>query len=141
MNPIRRNPLAIAVAALVYFMLGGVWFTLLKKPWLDGVGRTIDQLTLRASGVSPTVSYLVAIVTTIIIALTLDWAIQATGPQTAARGIKIAVLLWFGFIFTVIAAEYAFEIRSPETLAIVTFYPLTGMILMGAILGAWKKKA
>jgi Protein of unknown function (DUF1761) len=141
MNPIRRNPLAIAVAALVYFMLGGVWFTVLKQPWLDGIGRTIDQLTLRASGVSPTVSYLVAIVTTIIIALTLDWAIQATGPQTATRGIKIAALLWFGFIFTVIAAEYAFEIRSPETLAIVTGYPLTGMVLMGAILGAWKKKA
>jgi hypothetical protein len=141
MNPIRRNPLAIAVAALVYFMLGGVWFTVLKQPWLDGIGRTIDQLTLRASGVSPTVSYLVAIVTTIIIALTLDWAIQATGPQTATRGIKIAALLWFGFIFTVIAAEYAFEIRSPEALAIVTGYPLTGMILMGAILGAWKKKA
>jgi hypothetical protein len=141
MNPIRRNPLAIAVAALVYFMLGGVWFTVLKQQWLDGIGRTIDQLTLRASGVSPTVSYLVAIVTTIIIALTLDWAIQATGPQTATRGIKIAALLWFGFIFTVIAAEYAFEIRSPEALAIVTGYPLTGMILMGAILGAWKKKA
>jgi predicted neutral ceramidase superfamily lipid hydrolase len=141
MNPIRRNPLAIAVAALVYFMLGGVWFTLLKQPWLDGIGRTMDQLTLSQSGVSPVISYFVAIVTTIIIALTLDWAIQATGPQTAARGIQIALLLWFGFIFTVIAAEYAFELRSLRLLAIVTGYPLAGMILMGAILGAWKKKA
>ena len=31
MNPIRRNPLAIAVASLVYFMLGGLWFTVLKQ--------------------------------------------------------------------------------------------------------------
>jgi predicted neutral ceramidase superfamily lipid hydrolase len=140
MNPIRRNPLAIAVASIVYFMLGGVWFTFFKQSWLDGIGRTIDQLTQRQSGINPAISYFVAIVTTIIIALTLDWAIQATGPQTAVRGIKIAALLWFGFIFTVIAAEYAFEIRTPQTLAIVTGYPLTGMILMGAILGAWKKK-
>ena len=139
MNPIRRNPLAITVAALVYFMLGGVWFTILKQPWLDGIGRTMDQLT--QIGVNPAISYCVAIATTIIIVIALDALIQATGPQTPARGIKVAFFLWFGFIFTVIAAEYAFELRSPQTLAIVAGYPLAGMILAGAILGAWKKKA
>jgi hypothetical protein len=139
MNPIRRNPLAIAVASLVYFMLGGVWFTVLKQPWLDDIGRTMGQLT--QMGVSPAISYGAAIVTTIIIVIALDTVIQLTGQQTALRGIKVACFFWFAFIFTVITAEYAFELRSPETLAIVTGYPLTGMILAGAILGAWKKKA
>ena len=139
MNPVRRNPVAIAVASLVYFMLGGVWFTVLRQQWLDGIGRTMDQLT--QAGVSPIISYGAAIVTTIIIAIALDTVIQLTGPQTALRGIKVACFLWFAFIFTVITAEYAFELRSPQTLAIVTGYPLTGMILAGAILGAWKKKA
>jgi hypothetical protein len=138
MNPIRRNPLAIAVASLVYFMLGGVWFTVLKQPWLDGIGRTMDQLT--QAGVSPAISYGAAIVTTIIIAIALDTVIQLTGPQTPLRGVKVACFVWFGFIFTVIAAEYAFELRGPHTLLIVAGYPLTGMILAGAILGAWKKK-
>jgi hypothetical protein len=139
MNPVRRNPLAIAVASLVYFLLGGVWFTVLKQQWLDGIGRTMDQLT--QAGVSPAISYGIAIVTTIIIVIALDTVIQLTGPQTALRGIKVACFLWFAFIFTVITAEYAFELRSRQTLAIVTGYPLTGMILAGAILGAWKKKA
>jgi hypothetical protein len=139
MNPVRRNPLAIAVASLVYFMLGGVWFTVLKQPWLDGIGRTMEQLT--QIGVSPAISYCVAIATTIIIVIALDAIIQATGPQTPVRGAKVAFFLWFAFIFTVIAAEYAFELRSLGTLAIVAGYPLTGMLLAGAILGAWKKKA
>ena len=99
----------------------------------------MDQLT--QAGVSPAISYGVAIVTTIIIVIALDTVIQLTGPQTALRGIKVACFLWFAFIFTVITAEYAFELRSRQTLAIVTGYPLTGMILAGAILGAWKKKA
>jgi hypothetical protein len=99
----------------------------------------MDQLS--QIGVSPAVSYCIAIATTIIIVIALDTVIQLTGPQTPLRGVKVACFLWFGFIFTVIAAEYAFELRSPQTLAIVAGYPLTGMILAGAILGAWKKKA
>ena len=139
MNPVRRNPFAIAVATLVYFILGGLWFTVLKQPWLDGIGRTMDELT--QIGVSPAISYCIAIATTIIIVVALDTVIQLTGPQTPLRGVKVACFLWFGFIFTVITAEYAFELRSPQTLAIITGYPLTGMILAGAILGAWKKKS
>ena len=139
MNVAPRNPLAIAVASLLYFMLGGVWFTVLRDAWLLGVGRTMDELA--KTGVNPGISYGIAIATTIVIAIVLDWVIRATGPQNLARGIKIAVLIWFGFIFTVIAAEYAFEVRSLQGFAIVAGYPLTGMILMGAVLGAWKKKS
>jgi hypothetical protein len=43
-------------------------------------------------------------------------------------------------VFTTWSTEYAFEARSLTILAINTGYCLTGMLLMGAILGAWKKK-
>ena len=32
MNTVRHNWAAIAVATLVYFILGGIWFTVLKQP-------------------------------------------------------------------------------------------------------------
>ncbi len=139
MNPVRHNPAAIAIAAFLYFALGGVWFTVFQKAWLAGVGRTLQDL--QATGVSPIISYSIAIVTTLILAICLSWLIQATGPQTLTRGVTIALVAWFGFIFTTWAAEYAFEVRSLQAFAINTGYSLTGMIIMGAILGAWKKKA
>jgi Protein of unknown function (DUF1761) len=138
MNTVRHNWAAIAVATLVYFMLGGVWFTLLKNPWLAGVGRTVEEI--QATGVSPAVTYGSAVVTTFLIALFLSWVIQATGSQTLAGGLKVAAWTWLGVVFATWSTEYAFEARSLQALAINTGYCLTGMLLMGAILGGWKRR-
>ena len=139
MNSIRHNPLAIAVATILYFLLGGIWFTFYQKAWLAGVGRTMEEL--QATGISPAVTYGSAIATTLILAIFLSWIIQATGPQTAARGVAVAISTWFGVVFTTWSTEYAFEARSLHILAINTGYCLVGMIIMGAVLGGWKKKA
>jgi len=139
MFSVRHNWVAIAVAWLVYFVLGGLWFTVLKAPWLVGVGRTEAQIM--AVGVSSAVTYGSAALTTLVLAVFLSWVIQATGAPTAARGVKVAGLVWLGAIFTTWSTEYAFEARSLEGLAITTGYCLVGMVLMGAILGGWKKRA
>jgi hypothetical protein len=44
-------------------------------------------------------------------------------------------------VFTTWATEYAFEARSLSILAINTGYPLTGMLLMGLVLGGWRAKS
>ena len=138
MNTVRHNPLAIAVATLLYFLLGGVWFTVFQKAWLLGVGRTLEEL--QAMGISPAFTYGSAIVTTLILAIFLSWIIQASGPHTLARGIAVAISTWFGVVFTTWGTEYAFEARSLQIFCINTGYCLIGMIIMGAVLGAWKKK-
>jgi hypothetical protein len=120
-------------------MLGGVWFTVFKQAWLLGVGRTAEEL--QAANIAPVITYGSAILTTLILAIFLSWLIQATGPQTPVRGIAVAVATWFGVVFTTWATEYAFEARSLQIFFINTGYCLTGMIIMGAVLGAWKKKA
>jgi len=138
MNTVRHNWAAIAVATLVYFILGGIWFTVLKQPWLTGVGRTIDEIA--AAGVSPAITYGSAVLTTLLLAIFLSWVIQATGSQTVGGGLKVAAWTWFGVVFATWSTEYAFEARSLQILAINTGYCLTGMLLMGAILGAWRRR-
>ncbi len=135
---VKFHPLAIIVATLCYFGLGAVWFTLLKTPWEEGIGRTEEQIM--ASGVSPALAYIVALLLTLALALFLSWLIQKTGPQTAAHGVQVAVVLWFCTIFVTLATEYAFEGRGVKTLAIVAGYPLVGMVLMGAVLGGWSRR-
>jgi len=53
---------------------------------------------------------------------------------------KVAALLWLGCVMTTWATEYAFEVRTYKLFAINTFFWLFGMIIMGAIVGAWKKQ-
>jgi hypothetical protein len=139
MNSVRHYPLAIIVATLCYFGLGAVWFTIFRNAWLEGVGRTMEQL--QSSGVSPALAYGVALLLTLAIALFLSWLIQITGEATAARGIQLAIILWFCTIFAAFATEYAFEGRGVKILAINSGYCLVGMVLMGAVLGGWKKAA
>lgn len=138
MPAVRHNPAAIAVATLLYFFLGAAWFTTFMNPWLAGVGRTMAEL--KASSVPPWLSYVVALIMAVILATAISWIIQATGPQTAARGAKIAAALWLGFVFTTWATEYAFEARGIPILAINTGYPLVGMLIMGLVIGAWRAK-
>jgi hypothetical protein len=138
MNPVRHYPLAIIVATLCYFGLGAVWFTFFRSAWLEGIGRTMEQLQM--SGVSPALAYGIALTMTLALALFLSWLIQATGPLTLARGVQVAVILWFCTVFATFATEYAFEGRGVKILAITTGYCLVGMVLMGAVLGGWTRK-
>ena len=139
MNSVRHYPLAIIVATLCYFGLGAVWFTIFRNAWLEGIGKTMEQL--QASGVSPALAYMVALLLTLALALFLSWLIQATGELTVARGVQVAIILWFCTVFATFATEYVFEGRGVRILALVAGYPLAGMALMGAVLGGWTKKA
>ncbi len=138
MPTVRHNPASIAVATLLYFFLGAAWFTIFMNPWLAGIGRTMAEL--KASGVPPWLGYVVALIMAAILATSISWIIQATGPQTAVRGAKVGACLWLAFVFTTWATEYAFEARGISILAINTGYPLVGMVIMGLVIGGWKAK-
>ena len=82
---------------------------------------------------------MVALVCNFIMACVLSWLVIQTGEQTAMRGIGLGALLWMGLVGTSIGTEYVFESRSLQIFAITGGYPLVGLVLMGAIVGGWKK--
>jgi hypothetical protein len=138
-SSVRQNFWAIFVAAIACFLLEAGWYTTLQKPWLEGIGRT--EKDLMAAGVNPALQYGTAFVAAAVIAAALSRVIQLTGPQTALRGIKVAAIMWVGFVLTTWATEYVFEARTLKLLGINAGFWLLGMMLMGVIVGAWKKKA
>lgn len=139
MSKFRLNWVAILVAAIVSFLFEALWFSMFMKQWLEGIGRTEEWLH-SAAGYNPPVQFGTAILCSIIVAAVLTICIQASGEQTALRGVIVAVFLWFGFIATSWAKEYIFEVRTLQIYAINTVYALIDMIIIGAIVGAWKKK-
>ncbi len=136
---VRQNYWAILVAAIACFLFETGWYTLFLKPWLSGIGRTMQWL--EATGVNPLLQYGVALLASGVTSTTISRITQLTGPQTALRGIRIAVLLWAGIVLTTTTTEYVFEARPLSLYGINEGFWLLGMILMGAIVGGWKKKS
>jgi hypothetical protein len=79
------------------------------------------------------------LVANLVIAYGLGWVVIKTGEQTVVRGAIIGALLWVGLVGTTIGTAFIFEGRSFEGFVLTAGYPLVGMLLMGAIVGGWKK--
>ncbi len=135
---VRQNYVAILVAGIVCFLLEAGWYSFFNQEWLAGTGRTREWLM--SQGVNPAFQYGIAIVAAVGVAAALSHFVQSTGPQTALRGVTTAFWLWLGFVLTTWATEYAFELRPLSLFCINVGFWLLGMIVMGAIVGAWKAK-
>ena len=135
---VKQNYLAIVVAAIACFVFEAGWYSIFLQPWLNGTGRTMEWLV--GTGVNPAFQYAVALVAEAVVAASISCLIQNTGEQTAVRGIIVAAMLWFSFVLPVFCTEYVFEVRPWSLLGINAGFWLLGMMLMGAIVGAWKKK-
>ena len=136
---VRQNYLAILVAAIACFIFEATWYSFFLNTWLQGIGRS--QQWLHSSGMNLGVQCAVAMIAEAVIATAISCVTQLTGPQTMLRGIKAAAMLWLGFIATSLAVGYVFEVRPIQSYAVDAGFWLIGFVLMGAIVGSWKKKS
>jgi surface polysaccharide O-acyltransferase-like enzyme len=134
----KTNYVAVVVCAVVYWILGGVWFgALFSKPWMALEHITEEQ----AKSVNPVPLYVITFLLNILIAYVLSQIILWRNATTAARGAAVGTLLWIGIVGPITFTTYMYEMRPKELFAINQFYPLVGLIVMGTILGAWTKKS
>jgi hypothetical protein len=133
----KTNYAAVVVSAIAYWLLGAVWYgVMFSKPWMFYEHMTVEQ----ANSMNPVVAYIVSFVLNLLIALVLAHLIQWRSAFTAARGAAVGAILWIGILGPITFTTYMYEMRPKELFAINEFYPLAGLILMGAILGAWHRK-
>lgn len=134
----RLNYAAIVVSAIVYWLLGALWFgVIFATPWMALEGITMEQ----AMKINPTVPYIIVFIADIIMAYVLANVCTWRQVDTAWKGASLGVLFWIGFVGTTTLATYEFEGRPFHLFLINYGYCLVGMVIMGIILGAWKKKA
>jgi hypothetical protein len=134
----KTNYAAVFVSALAYWILGAVWFAVLfGKPWMAFEHITEEQ----ARSMNPILPYIISFILNLVIAFVLAQLCIWRNAGTAARGAALGVLIWIGFVGPVTYTTNMYEMRPKELFAINEFYPLVGLCLMGAILGAWTKKS
>jgi fluoride ion exporter CrcB/FEX len=133
----RPNYVAVFVAALVYWLLGALWFAVLfSRPWM-----ALENITPEQAGVSnPIAPYIISFILNLVIAFVLAQLCAWRNANTAARGAALGILIWIGFVGPITYSTYMYEMRPKQLFAINEFYPLVGLCLMGAILGAWTRK-
>ena len=134
----KTNYVAVVVAAIAHWLLGAVWYgVLFTKQWMALENMTEAQ----ARSMNPVLPYVISFLLNILIAYSLAQLCIWRNANTVGRGASVGVLMWIGFVGPITFTTYMYEMRPKELFAINQFYPLAGLVLMGAILGAWKKKA
>jgi hypothetical protein len=131
------NYLAILVAAISTFLLGGLWYSpaLFSKAWMMEMGLSEAACKERdKSGLGRIMG--VAFVLELIMAFTLAAFI---GPKASlAFGTFAGAAAGFGWVALSIGVTYLFEQKSLRLFFINAGYHGVAFTIMGAILGAWR---
>ncbi len=133
----RINYLAVVASAVIYWLLGALWFgKLFAERWMALEGLSMDKVQQMNPAIPSAVSFVMNLILAYALANVCIWR-QA---DNAGKGAGVGVLVWVGFVATISFTTYLFEGRPKELFLINYGYALAGLLIMGAILGAWKKK-
>ena len=132
----QPNYLAVVVAALVAHILGWLWYMpLFGKAWRNARGITDQMVAEGQKDMGKTMA--VIAVCTIIMAWAIGLFASYTHLVTWMQGLKLGVLCWFGFAFTMGLVETVTSRRKMAGFYIDTGYYLVSFVVMGIILSLW----
>jgi hypothetical protein len=144
------NYLAVLVAGIIIFVLGGLWYSplLFMKPWLALQDRTEEQIKAQAASANMPVMYASAFLTGLIIAWALALVLahigrdpmmtEAGGGVSVGHGALIGFVCWLGFAATTSYATAIFSGKPKKLWFIDSAYNLVSFVLAGIILAAWR---
>jgi hypothetical protein len=133
------NWLAVIVAALATFFLGGLWYTaLFGKSWVRLHGYTEAQIAAMKQAKPPAVFFSVMIVSYLLVACIVAIIAGASGIESAVGGATLGLLLWFGFALAIGLTSYIASDKPFGVYAIDLSYQFVFLIMTGAIIGAWR---
>ena len=132
------NYLAIIAGVIINQALGAGWYSALAKPWMAGVGLTMEDVEAVRGTARQWYPYVVAIVSALVFTVGLAVVIQGLGAEGVVDGLILGLLAAIGFIATSYATTYSFEGRSVKIFLINTGYPVISYGIIGVLLAVWQ---
>lgn len=132
-SPETLNWLAIIVAAISAFVLGGLWYSplLFQKRWMEESGMTREKARSGNQARLFGLSFILSFIASFFLAVFI-------GPDSnALSGIHAGLMAGFGWVFTFLGITYLFEGKSLAHFLINAGYCILALMIMGLILGAW----
>ena len=132
------NWLAVAVSAIATFFLGGIWYSALSKPWQRLHGYTDEQVARMKKLRPPAVFFGGMIVSYAILAAVLGVLFASVGIASLSGGLTMGLLLWLGVAAPIGITAWIASDKVFGAFAIDLAYQLAFLLMVGAILGAWR---
>ncbi len=131
LNYMALNWVAILIATVAGFVLGGLWYgPLFGKAWMHAIGKRPEDI--RPSPAPFIISFVTALITAIVLALLI------LGIVRVIDGAILGLVIGIGFIATAMASDSAFCGWGVRLFLIQAGYRVTYSVLMGAILTWWR---
>lgn len=137
------NYLAVLVAGLVIFALGGLWYSpvLFARRWIALQGRTEEQMRADAARANMPIMYASVLLCGLLTAWVLALIIAHLDPRvsmTSVHGALLGFLCWLGFAAATSYGRDLFSMRPRQLWLIDSMYNLVSFLLAGIILAAWR---
>lgn len=128
------NWLAIIVAALSGFIIGGLWYSplLFSKRWMKENGFSEDSPRKANMAMIFGLSAVLLFVASFFLAMFIGTGAGAVGGATAG------FLAGFGWVFTYLGVIYLFESKTLALFLINALYSIVSLTIMGLIIGVWQ---
>jgi Protein of unknown function (DUF1761) len=131
------NYWAILLAALAYFMLGSLWFSVLfGKIWMKEVEKQGVKIS-EADKKNIPAKMVQTFLYNVLAAFAIAYIVYVVGVFRWVIGLKLGLLCGIGFAFAGIGIAYTWESRSFKLVMIDCGYAIVGIGLCGAIIAAW----
>lgn len=129
----NMNWLAVFVAALSTFLIGGLWYSplLFEKGWMTSNNFTQDDLKKRNMPLVFGLSFLLSFIMSFNLGMFI-------GQEDVAFGTIAGFMTGLGWVALAIGIISLFENRSLKYVLINGGYMVVAFTVMGVILGAWK---
>ncbi|MBX9704331.1 MAG: DUF1761 domain-containing protein [Silvanigrellaceae bacterium] len=124
---------AVIVAAIVYFILGAIWYS----PALFGHRAVIHregEPDLVVKETHPIGSYIGEFILDLIMAFVLTVLITLSDAETYWEGMTIALWAWVGFIATTHFSAVLWGRKTLRSFFIHAIFMLVGLLAMGAVI-------
>jgi hypothetical protein len=128
------NYLAILVATVISFLLGGLWYSkaAFGNIWLAGIRKSSEELG--SAGLPLALNFFAALVTAVVFAALS----QSLSLQTAVEGLTLGLAIGVGVLAASMASDFAFN-RAPLKFYLVEAgYRVVLSVIMGVMLTVWK---
>ncbi len=133
----EMNYLAVLIGGILYFAIGGLWYSplLFGRLWMNEMNLTEERLREAKTGMWK--SYLTSLIAQLIISYGIARLMVYMKIDTLGGALHAAFWSWLAFAATTSAINGAFSGKSLRLYFIDNGYHLVGFIIVGVILGVW----
>ena len=140
------NYLAVLVSAIIFFIIGGLWYSpvMFANPWIKGMGWSDEKIQAMKDHGPGSKPFIISGVGTLVMAFVTAHMVDFmkvvfadSGMSNLTIGLTAAFWLWLGYIATYSLNMVAYESKSWTFYFINTGYQFVGLMIMGGLNGVW----